>query len=409
MTYHPGPGPVRLCGACGHGPLDPVLDLGEQPLPQARPVTPAAVRAVTAVHGVRHVTAAGWYPLTLVRCPQCTLVQLGYIVPQEELFPPDYPYATGNTAALRLHFAAQARTIAGLLGPDGGLVIDIGGNDGTMLRSLDRDWTHSSGARFRPRVLLIEPTDQARKAAAAGIEAVQGFFTAALAARIRESHGAARVITASNVFGHVPDPHDFLDGVTALLADDGTLIIDNQDWYNVVNLLQVDTIYHEHLRYYTPASLSLLLARHGLLVTSLTRSPVHGGSFRAVAIREKPDLQGRAAGWAVQLGRMVHEAAKAGLVYAIGAPTRATALIHFAGIAWDLACACEITGSEKIGALIPGTHIPVVDEQALFADQPPHALLLAWDLADSLIPKLRQRGYRGRIIVPLPEPGYADG
>lgn len=377
-------GPVLRCGSCDFPTLFPVLDLGTQPLPQARPGGDDTRR----------------YPLRLVECPRCTLVQLGYIVPQELLFPADYPYVTGNTRALREHFAGLAQDVAALI-PPGSLVIDIGGNDGTMLLAL-RELLDTD-----VRLLLIEPTSQARKAAAAGIDVVQEYFTAELAGKVRESHGPAAVIVTSNTFGHIPDPHDFLRGVTELLADDGTFVIENQDWQGVVNGLQIDTVYHEHLRYYSPASLSYLLARHHLLVTSLTRLAMHGGSFRATAVRQKGNLQARAQGIRDRLHAMVELAAGDGPVYAVGAPTRATPLVIFAGIGEFIACACEIAGSEKIGAVIPGTKVPVVNEERLFADQPPHALLLAWDLADSLIPVLRRKGYEGKIILPLPEPRFA--
>lgn len=378
-------GPVLLCGSCGHGPLRPVLDLGDQPLPQARP-------------GIEDDRR---YPLRLVRCTRCTLVHLDYIVPQRDLFPDGYPYATGNTKALRDHFARLAVEIVKIGPAPGDLIIDIGGNDGTMLKAL-REIAPDN------RLLLVEPTAQARKAGQAGIDIVGAYFTAGTARKIRQGYGPAKVITASSVFGHVPDPHDFLDGVTELLADDGMLIIENQDWHNIIQDLQIDTIYHEHLRYYTPASLSFLLEQHGLIITSLTRTAMHGGAFRAVCARQAGDLKRRVADLVTRLIRLLDEAVCAGPVYAVGAPTRATPLVNYASIGSYLACACEVTGSEKIGALIPGTDVRIVDEQILIDDQPPHALLLAWDSADTIIPALRKRGYAGRFILPLPEPRYAD-
>lgn len=385
-------GQVRACGSCGFTDLRLVLDMGPQPLPQARPGKDSARR----------------YPLRLVECARCTLVQLDYIVEQTDVFPPDYPYVTGNTKALRDHFAEQARTVLRLVG-DNDLVVDIGANDGTMLDVLNREFVRADGSRVRPRVLGVEPTDQAKKCGDRGVPCWQNYFTAEVARGIRELHGPAKVITTSNTFGHVPDPHDFLDGVQILLDDDGTFIIDNQDWYNVVNDLQIDTIYHEHLRYYSPASLSWLLARHGLLVTSLTRLDMHGGSFRAVVVRQKPDLAGRAWYLTVQLHKVLDKAMLDGPIYAVTAPTRATPLVNYTKIGTYLTCACEIRGSEKIGANIPGTDVPILDEQALFDDQPPHALILAWDIADDLIPALRKRGYTGKFIVPLPEPRIVDG
>lgn len=381
----PPQGPVRNCGSCGCGDLFTVLDLGMQPLPQAR-------RAASEVR----------YPLRLVECPRCTLVQLGYIVREKELFPPDYPYATGNTTALRNHFRELADFVDNTLPWDdnGNLVVDIGGNDGTMLKEL-RNLAPPA------RLLLVEPTDQSRKCEDPGISVVKEYFTANLADKILAGYGPAAVIVTSNTFGHVPDPHDFLDGITTLLGRDGTFIIENQDWQNVVNGLQVDTIYHEHLRYYSPASLSWMLARHGLLVTGWERISMHGGAFRATVVREKQKLGTRVNQLLVGLHQLLDEASAAGPIYAVGAPTRATPLVNYAGLEKYLTCTCEITGSEKIGATIPGTSVPIVDEVALFRDQPPYALLLAWDLESHLIPLLQRRGYKGTFIIPLPSPRFA--
>lgn len=373
-------GPVTHCGGCGEIlPPKKILDLGMQPLPQA----------------TKQQAGRMLYPLRLVRCDGCTLVQLDYIAPQAEVFPPEYPYATGNTAALVEHFAQQAKTV-GRITKDWDLVVDIGGNDGTMLKELKK---------FAPatRCILVEPTNQADKCPE-GITVVKAYFTAQLGAEMAAHYGVAQVITCSNVFGHVPDPHDFLGGCFELLAPDGTLIIDNQDWHNVCQDMQIDTVYHEHLRYFSPASISLLLARCGFLVTSINRIPMHGGSFRVTAVKEKTDMGGRANRLLIGIHDRVKMAASEGTVYAVGAPTRATPLIHSSGIAPYLAMACEVTGSDKIGAYIPGTKVPILDEERIFTDHPYAVLILAWDLADMLIKKLRGRDYKGKILVPLPEP-----
>jgi len=370
---------VTCCGSCGDDQLSPVLDLGVQPLAERD-------------NGER-------YPLRLLKCANCTLVQLSHIPDQREMFPPDHPYATGNTRALREHFAGLAGKITRMVKP-GDVVVDLGANDGTLLEAV--------GARVAVRRVAVEPTGQADKCYAKGIFTERAFFTAILGKALREQHGPAKVITATNVFAHVPDPHDFLDGVLALLGDDGTLIIETHDWASVVNGLQVDTIYHEHMRCYSVASLTYLLAQHGLLVSEVEPIDTHGGSFRAYAVREQPHLSFRAQRVRNDLHVLVGDAAVEGAVYGIGATTRATPLIHYADIAPFLTCVCEVPGSEKIGQNIPGTSIPVVDEAKLIADQPPYALLLAWHWADSIIPALRAKGYQGKFIVPLPEARVLD-
>lgn len=384
-------GPVTECGSCGSTELIPVLDMGNQPTPQAVP-------------GRENKR----YPLRLVECSTCTLVQLDYIAPRDEVFPVDYPYTTGNTKALRDHFAQQAVFVDSVLwhnerfaedAPP--LVVDIGGNDGTMLKFLRVEAPDA-------RLLLVEPTDQYKKAGE-GVSVWNDYFTGEVGNAIRALYGPAQAIVASNVFGHVHDIHDFLEGVTALLAQGGTFLIDNQDWYNVVQDLQIDTIYHEHQRFYTPASLGWLLARHGLMIISWNRIGMHGGSFRAVVQRQKPQLENRVKDVMGRLTDIMDKAAEAGPVYAVTAPTRATPLVNYAGLGKYLTCACEVAGSEKIGACIPGTSVPIVDEKVLFEQQPPHVVILAWDIADGLIPVLRKRGYKGRFIIPLPVPVVTDG
>jgi len=373
---------VVRCGSCSDDRLSPVLDLGVQPLAERD-------------NGER-------YPLLLLECANCHLVQLSCIVDQREVFPDSHPYATSNTRALREHFAGLARLVAVMAGP-GDLVVEIASNDGCFLEAL-----REAGARmaFRTaplRLLGIEPTGQAEKCSAKGIPVERAFFTAALGRALREKHGPAKAIVACNVLAHVPDLHDVLEGILALLDDDGTLILEVHDWASIANGLQFDACYHEHAFYFSVASLSYLLAQHGLLVREVEPIPTHGGSFRAFAVREQPHLSARAQQAALGLHMLMEDAVCDGPVYGIGATTRATPLIHFAGIAKYLTCVVEVPGSEKIGTCIPGTSIAVVDEAKLVADQPPHALLLAWHLADSIIPALRAKGYLGKFILPLPK------
>jgi hypothetical protein len=284
---------------------------------------------------------------------------------------------------------------------DGDLVVDIGANDGTLLRAF---------AMFKGglRLVGVEPTNQARKMGD-GIDVRREFFSPGLADALYKQYGPAKLITAANVLAHVPDVHGFLAGVTSLLSDQGLFVTENHDWASVAEGLQIDTIYHEHLRYYSLASLSYLLEMHDLSVADYQRVPIHGGSFRVTARKWQGRTLGlRAVAVARSLYGMLDSAATAGPVYGIGATTRATPLIHYTGIAKFIDCVCEITGSEKIGTVMPGTTIPVVDEEKLLADQPPHALLLSWHLRDGLIPKLRSAGYKGKFIIPLPEPEITD-
>lgn len=386
MGKFPAPlaGTVTHCGVCGSWDLRPLLDMGAQPLAE------------------RHDDDTR-YPLALLECQACTLVQLSCIVDQREVFPLSHPYATGNTGALRSHFAGLAEELTPLLAADD-LVVDIGANDGTFLSCFG-----PAGDGGSARILGVEPTDQAKKAAGRGIPVWQDYFGPEVGRRIREMYGPAKVVTACNVLAHTPDPHGFMTGVEHLLAPDGVFVTENHDLASVVDGLQIDTVYHEHLRYYSVTSLARLLGMHGLTITDVQKIPTHGGSFRVFARRPRRDLEARAGEAAAGLRTLLAQAGAEGPVYGIGATTRATPLICFAQISQYLACVCEVSGSDKIGLGLPGTSIPVVDEAKLIADQPPYALLLSWHIADSIIAALRAKGYRGKFIIPLPEAVIADG
>jgi len=374
--------PVVYCYGCGHGGcLTPVLDLGSQPLAERD-------------DGHR-------YPLGLQQCDRCGLVQATWEVPRAEVFPGDHPYVTGSTAALRLHFGNLAAEAGRLLG-DGELIIDIGANDGTFLAAVRR-------LEPRTRLLAVEPTGAGNLARAKNIPVEEAFWSYELAGDIVKSLGRAQVVTASNVMAHVSDIHGFLDGVALVLNDNGTLICENHDFASVGAGLQIDTVYHEHLMYYTPATLGRLLEQHGFQVTRTENIATHGGSFRTYATRRPGNLQARADAARDQLCRLLETASEQGPVYGVGAATRATPLIHYAGLQKWLTMVVEVPGHPKIGTTIPGTLIPVVDEKALIEDAPPTALLLCWHVAGSVVPKLRAAGYEGRFIIPLPKAGYYRG
>jgi C-methyltransferase C-terminal domain/Methyltransferase domain/Putative zinc binding domain len=377
-------GQVSHCGICRSADLAPVLDMGRQPLPE------------------RHDSDER-YPLVLLECGACSLIQLSFIPPPREVFPEGHTYSTGSTRALREHFASLAAGLAPVIAP-GDLVIDLGCNDGTLLEAVRRE---APGVR----VLGVEPTGQADRAMGRGITALPEFFSAALGRKMRKTYGPAKTVTACNVLAHVPDAHDFMAGVSHLLADDGVFVTENHDAGAVLDGLQIDTVYHEHLRYYSLTSLSLLLQMHGLVVTSAEKIATHGGSFRVHARRQRTaGLAERAERARGYLLRLLEIASENGKIYGVGACTRATPLIHYAApMASYIACVCEVPGSDKIGKTMPGTDIPIVDEAKLIADQPPYALLFAWHWADSIVPALRAKGYEGKFIVPLPQARILPG
>ena len=343
------------------------------------------------------------HPLEVLVCEECTLAQLSVIVDPEVVFPPEYPYSSGNSRQLHENFEDLARQASEFvqLAPHE-YVIDIGANDGTLLDKFDSD-----------RLLGIEPTSQAEKigdnAKSAGY--YQEFFTERLAQTIRALYGPAKIITACNVLAHVEDIHDVMRGITTLLADDGILVAENHDLASVVNG-QWDTVYHEHLRFWSPHSFDRLLEMHGLSPSYFKAIPTHGGSFRMIATKEErigefpPEEYKFALLRQTALVTRDHIRSAARGVCGIGATARATTIINYCGLdVEDVEYVCEVPGSDKIGHCIPGTRIPVVDESRLLEDQQ-DAILFSWHMADVIVPKLREKGYKGEIIVPLPTPAY---
>ncbi len=408
--------PVECCQICGHAPLETVLSLGYMP----------PVNQMVAVGEVPRQQP--WFPTNLLHCARCDLVQLGLAVDPVIIFPPEYPYTSGTTKLLRDNFADLCAEASAMLklGPRD-LVIDIGSNDGTLI---------SNFQRAGHRVLGIEPTEVGKIAQQRGIPTLMRYFTPAVAAEVKREHGPARVVTAANCFAHIEDVHAIVDGILDLLAPDGVFISKSHYLIGLLDRLQYDTIYHEHLRYYSLASLAHLLSMHGLEVFHARPIPSHGGSIRVYAARPGTQpvnasvadmLAAEPRGEAMRkrlhafrdevmlsklrLLALVRDLKERGArICGISAPSRASTLVNYVGL--DEAIidyVCEIDGSLKIGKCMPGTLIPVVEESRLFADQPDCAIILSWHIADELAPKLRAKGFRGKLVTPLPVPRELDG
>lgn len=409
-------GPVESCQLCGGQELLSALFLGFLP----------------PVNTMRNIgerpDGEPFHPAELLVCRTCHLAQLGYVVNPEILFPPDYPYTSGSTRILRENFAELYRECVELFGLDADdLVVDIGSNDGTLLANF------KDGGQ---RVLGIEPTQTGDLARKRGIETMTAFFGTDAAARVRADLGAARFITAANVFAHIPEVHTVLDAIGHLLADDGIFISESGYLRELIETVQYDTIYHEHLRYYSLTSLRELLGRHGFRILHAKRIPTHGGSIRVYATRSSepparpsveqllaeemaagladeswvPGFQKRVMQSKLDLYGLIGPLKAAGArIYGVGAPSRASTLVNYVGLDDEIVdCVLEISGSKKLNKYLPGTAIPVLDEAKLYEDQPEFALLLSWHIADELTANLRRNGFGGRFIVPLPAPRILD-
>jgi len=257
--------PVECCQVCGHAPLDVVLSLGYMP----------PVNQMVPIGQVPHQQP--WFPTNLLHCSKCELVQLGLAVDPAIIFPPEYPYTSGTTKLLRDNFADLHREAAAMVGLGAkDLVVDIGSNDGTLLSNF-----RNGGCR----VLGIEPTDVGDIAISRAIPTIKRYFGAEVAGEVKEKYGAARIVTATNCFAHIEDVHAIVDGIVEMLAPDGAFISESHYLIGLLDTLQYDTIYHEHLRYYSVTSLKHLLELHDLEIFHARPIPSHGGSIRVYAAR----------------------------------------------------------------------------------------------------------------------------
>lgn len=403
--------PIEYCQVCGHAPLDSVLSLGYMP----------PVNQMVPIGQVPHQQP--WFPTTLLHCRNCELVQLGLAVDPVIIFPPEYPYTSGTTKLLRDNFADLQRESAAMLGlSDKDLVIDIGSNDGTLLSNFQ------NGGQ---RVLGIEPTDVGDIANQRGIPTIKRYFGVEVAREVKREYGPASVITAANCFAHIEDVHAIVDGIVEMLKDDGVFISESHYLIPLLDTLQYDTIYHEHLRYYSLTSLKHLLEMHDLEVFHARPIPSHGGSIRVYSarhgahtvqdsVRRMLSAEPRGEPMVKRLAAFRHDVIlsklrllsmlrelkeKSARVVGISAPSRASTLVNYVGLDEGLIdYVCEIAGSLKIGKYMPGTQIPVVDELKLYSDQPDCAVIFSWHIADELAPRLKAKGFRGRLITPLPVP-----
>jgi SAM-dependent methyltransferase len=362
------------------------------------------------------------YPAEVLLCKTCQLVQLSLVVDPKILFPPEYPYTSRTTKILRENFAelyTEAKSLVSL--DEKSLVVDVGSNDGTLLSNF------KNGGHV---VRGIEPTERALEANEAGIKTVMAFFNAESAGKVVEDAGKARIVTATNVFAHIDDVQSVVKNIVGMLDEKGVFISESHYLHALLDTLQYDTVYHEHLRYYSVQALQYLLEGQGLEIFHVKRIPTHGGSVRVYAARKgsyavKPsvaeilaaeratplttqfeEFRERMVRSKLELYRLLAELRRdKKRVVGVGAPSRASTLINYVGLDDGvLDAVLEIKGSHKIGKYMPGTLIPVLEESYLFEKQPDVALLLSWHIADELIPKLREKGFKGSFIVPLPEP-----
>ena len=395
------------CQICSSNDLVKILDLGMHPPP---------------LKFLNNNEPEQLFPLQLFFCNSCNLWQLGNAVDPSVLFK-TYTYESGVSNSFKNHLYNFAKLLVDrfhLTSND--LVIDIASNDGTLLEGF---------SSFNIRILGVEPSNVADIAKNKGIPTVKNFFDEDVAKEILKKYGKAKVITAANIFAHVKHLDSFVKGVKILLDSSGSFVSESHYLMDLIEKLEYDTIYHEHLRYYSLKQLKKLFENYDMEIFDVERIPTHGGSIRVFASYcDKFPISN-------EVKKMINQEEEFGLsdrkiindfairvqnnkndlrrlllglksegkrIVGVSAPARSNTILNYCEINSSILDYITEKSSLKIGKFTPGSHIKVEDDELLVKEQPDYALLLSWHLADSIIPKLKKDGYEGKFIVPLPVP-----
>jgi len=400
---------ISKCQISGSGDLKSIMFLGYLPPPTE----------MKKING--KIKEESFYPADLMYSRTSKLVQLNTIVNKEILFPKDYAYTSSTTKILRKNFQElynECKKIVKISSKD--LVIDIGSNDGNLL---------SNFKNFH-KVLGITPEKIGKIAIKKGIPTLIKYFDKPTSNLVLKRFGRAKIITATNVFAHIENVKELMKNILRILDKDGVFISESHYLVSLIQTNQYDTIYHEHLRYYSLSSLKYLFDKYGLKIIHAKKINTHGGSIRVYATKNKKfkinksvkkilNLEKKYLNWKtfnnfrknvvkskINLYSILRNIKnKNKKICGIGAPARASTLINYVGLDESIVdYVLEIEGSKKIGNYIPGTKIPILSEKKLFVDQPDFAILFAWHIASELKTKLRKKGFKGKFIVPLPTP-----
>ena len=400
---------IDRCQISGSKDLKSVLSLGYLP----------PVNKLKKINSLLHEDT--FYPADLMFSSKSKLLQLSTIVDKEILFPKEYPYTSSTTKILRENFKELYKDCKKIVNfSSNELVVDIGSNDGNLLNNFKNNH----------RVLGITPEKIGKLAIKKGINTLIRYFDQSTSKFVLNKFGKAKIITATNVFAHIENVNMLMKNILKILKEDGIFISESHYLVSLIKTNQYDTIYHEHLRYYSLSSLKYLFQKYGLEIIHAKKINTHGGSIRVYASRKNKfkvnksvqkilNFEKKFINWKtfrnfkksvvsskLKLYSILKKLKdKGNKIYGIGAPSRASTLINYVGLDENIIdCVLEIEGSYKIGSYIPGKKIPILSEKKLYNDPPDFVILFSWHIASELKLNLKKRGYKGKFIIPLPYP-----
>lgn len=401
------------CRSCGHESITRFLDLGNQPLANN------LLKPENLADG-----AEPRFPLEVAVCPACSLVQITETVPPVELFE-QYLYFSSFSDAMLRHSKHAVETYISFYGMNReSFAVEIASNDGYLLKNF---------VAADVPCLGVEPAKNiAEVAEAAGVPTLCEFFGVETALSIVAAQGKADLILGNNVFAHAPDINDFIGGMAALLKPDGRIALEFPYLGNFIDHIEFDTVYHEHIFYFSVLALRPAFARQGLEIFDIEKLPIHGGSLRLYVghsgvhqptsrlaeLEEKEKSDGmdtlayyqafaqRVADLKAKLLATVADLKAQGKsIAAYGASAKGSTLLNYFGIGAETLDFVVDRSTYKQGRLTPGTHLPILPPEELLARSPDYTLLLTWNFAEEILKQ--QDAYRaagGKFIIPLPEP-----
>lgn len=367
----------RTCRICKSKKLVKIFSLGKQALANNLPDRPGKIKR---------------YPLDLYQCSHCSFIQLGYVVPKEKMYD-NYFYIPSVSKTHLKHFEDLAQHLIGVLMlKDKSLVVDIGSSDGSLLVCFKKRGMRVAG---------VEPAKNIK----VKVPSYRDYFSCSLARKIVKLQGKAKLVTATNSFAHIDNLEEYLQALDILLDDDGVFFAQFPDVRNLLKENQFDTIYHEHLSYFSHESLYHLFSNSPFEIIRIESNEIHGGSMRLYVRRRPKLLENFVKQTKIiqdQLYNYLDEQKLAGKKIAgFGAAAKGMVLLQYCNLDNTIIDYIADGTLYKQGKFTPATNIPILPEEELVRNPPDIVLILAWNFKEEIMNKLKGRGYQ--FVIPIPK------